>query len=533
VTQGGRLVFDPDFLTAEDGAGNVKRFSRAERAVLRALAARPGVIFSRQSLLDAMSGDGSDSSDRNVDFVINRLRRKLGDAARAPRYIGTQYGEGYWWLPQDRPPDAGTARAFIVVGPLRAVSPARADDGRLRLFAETLRRHLAGQTPTDQPVVFDADCPDAAAFPGERPRYGVELDAFTAEGGLDCAVTVRDFSSGRVLHVSRVELDPTPATDDIGNLASGIVAAIWRGTAHRGDTPPAPDAEPLPIRMHRAGLLLTGSHSGVEVEQRLRAMLDADPDDHETRLMLATGIHSRFIMGGAAQFRANPNVPSAACDELERLVTVAVPHVQGDAIHTLAAAKLLYFLDRGHERIAVGMAEHALARSTAIVAALAVVGQMRQFEGDIEGGTELLDRALTMCAGSSVFTSYLHSIKLNGALATGRRDLIERSYEALLVATPGAGPYFELHCAGYIPADMPMALQERIAGHDAGEAAALARYSHFAQGRLFKRESHRANHARGVLLPLCRALGTGFVPNDIKRDLPSLFAAGGAIRAAV
>ena len=524
---GGKLDFAPGFVTARDDVGRVVRFTRAERAILSTLATRPGMIFSRQRLLDIIAGEGSDSGDRSIDFVVNRLRRKLGDAARSPRYIATQYGEGYWWIPQVAPPDAGTANAFVVVGPIRVIPPAHVADGRVLLFAEMLRAALDRQTAPERTVVLDADCPNVAAFGDARPSYAVELDALAPGDRLDCAITAREFASGRVLHVSRLTLEPVPAADDVEALAGDVVAALWRATT-RGAAP-APDAKPLPLRMHDAGLQLAASTTGVEVEQRLRATLAADPDDYETRLMLATGIHSRFIMGGAAQFMADPyTAPLAACDELEQLVTAAIPHIEDDPIHMMAAAKLLYFLDRGHDRVAMSMAERGLAGSTAIIAALTVVGQMRQYDGDIVGGAELLERALAMGERGTVFSAYLYSIRLNGALASGEKERIERAYTELIADQPPAVPHFELHCAGYL--DMSDALRQRVAGHDARSAAALVRYSHFTQGRLFKRENHRSNYMRGVLLAFCRAQGADFVPGDIKRNLPTLFAEDGSLR---
>ena len=525
-----KLDFAPGFVSASDGTGRTLRFSRAERAILVTLAARPGMIFSRQRLLDAIAGEGSDSTDRSIDFLINRLRRKLGDAARAPRYIATQYGEGYWWVPQDRLPDSPTAGAFVVVGPIRAIAPARQADGRILLFAESLRQALGRRMAEGRLVVLDPDCPHAAVFTGPKPSYAVELDVLDPDGHLGCALSTRDFASGKVLHVSRWELDPLPHSEAIDALAADIVAALWRATTHGDDGPPVPQSEPLPIRMQQAGVQLAGSHNGVEVEQRLRAMLALNPDDPQIRLMLATAIHSRFIMGGAAQFLTDPDGPPAACDELEQLIMRATPQGLDDPLHTLSMAKLLYFLDRGHDRVAVSMAEAELVRSTAVVAALAVVGQIRQYEGDIEGGAELLDRAVTMTAKSSVLATYLHAIRLNGALATGERKRIEAVYAELLDTDANAAPHFELHLAGYRLEAMPAALRARVEGHDRAAAAALVRYGHFVQGRLFKRESHRANYMRGVLLAFCRTLGTDFVPAHIKRDVPSLFVPDGSLR---
>ena len=94
----GRMSFDPGFLSGIDPQGKTVKFSRAERAILLKFVQNPKIVVTRDDLLDAVSGPGSDAADRNIDFMINRLRRKLDDAARDPIYIATQYGEGYVWV---------------------------------------------------------------------------------------------------------------------------------------------------------------------------------------------------------------------------------------------------------------------------------------------------------------------------------------------------------------------------------------------------------------------------------------------------
>lgn len=110
----GDLIFDRSLISARDNSGEELTFTRAERALLSALIAHPRRVLSRNALLDAMSGTGSDASDRNVDFVINRLRAKLGDPARSPRFIATRYGEGYVWVAEPTQP----ADALLVIGPV-------------------------------------------------------------------------------------------------------------------------------------------------------------------------------------------------------------------------------------------------------------------------------------------------------------------------------------------------------------------------------------------------------------------------------
>ena len=69
--------------------------TRTEFDVLAALSARPGVVFSRRQLLDAVWTESWVGNQHLVDVHIGHLRRKLGDDPAAPRYVTTVRGVGY------------------------------------------------------------------------------------------------------------------------------------------------------------------------------------------------------------------------------------------------------------------------------------------------------------------------------------------------------------------------------------------------------------------------------------------------------
>jgi len=66
-----------------------------EFQLVAALARKPGRIFTRAQLLDAVRGDDADAFDRAIDTHIKNIRRKIERDARQPRYILTVYGMGY------------------------------------------------------------------------------------------------------------------------------------------------------------------------------------------------------------------------------------------------------------------------------------------------------------------------------------------------------------------------------------------------------------------------------------------------------
>jgi len=58
------------------------------------LAARPGVVFSRTALLKVWNGD-TYVTERTVDAVVGRLRRKIERDAQDPELILTGWCGGY------------------------------------------------------------------------------------------------------------------------------------------------------------------------------------------------------------------------------------------------------------------------------------------------------------------------------------------------------------------------------------------------------------------------------------------------------
>jgi DNA-binding response OmpR family regulator len=66
-----------------------------EFELVRALAERPGRVFTRQALLERLWGDSDYRDPRTIDVHVRHLREKLERDARRPEYIFTVRGVGY------------------------------------------------------------------------------------------------------------------------------------------------------------------------------------------------------------------------------------------------------------------------------------------------------------------------------------------------------------------------------------------------------------------------------------------------------
>ena len=75
--------------------GELVELTRQEFDLLYQLAARPGIVFSRASLLDNVWSDDTYVTERTVDTVISRLRRKIEQDPQDPEMILTAWGIGY------------------------------------------------------------------------------------------------------------------------------------------------------------------------------------------------------------------------------------------------------------------------------------------------------------------------------------------------------------------------------------------------------------------------------------------------------
>jgi two-component system alkaline phosphatase synthesis response regulator PhoP len=90
----GDLVLDPPRLAVSRGGVPVD-LTPTEFRLLATLAARPGRVFTRAQLLEAVGAEGGESFDRAIDAHVKNLRRKLEPDTRRPRYVLTVYGMGY------------------------------------------------------------------------------------------------------------------------------------------------------------------------------------------------------------------------------------------------------------------------------------------------------------------------------------------------------------------------------------------------------------------------------------------------------
>lgn len=516
--QFGSLVFDENLHSARDAAGGEVTFTRAERTLLSTFMAHPRRVLTRNALLDAMSGVGSDASDRNVDFLINRLRAKLGDPARSPRFIATRYGEGYVWVAEPAEP----ADALVVVGPVHGIARAGALERVAKaLLTELVEQLDAATSPGQQVRLEERFSPKSST----KTKFSLEVSVFPGGGRLHGALVLRQMPGGDVIGMSRIAAAQLAEVPDlVAETVQQFRSLIWQRHALGMVDAPAAGAPPLYLAMHDAARLITAStRSWVESAEQVRAALAANPDDPQARLMWGLSLYAQVIMGTGGQILPEAERISIE-DEIEASALAALPGVAANPMLKLSVAKLLLFVARGHTAMAERLAEEAFEVSTAFAASFAILGQARMMRGRLAEGIDLLERGLEMAEPGTEFSIYIMVTLCGGKLAVedyaGLATLLAHLHEISPITRVNVAPFCVL-------AHEPLSPQNQaiLAGMGEERARRSIAYIHMTSARQYEDVRYQRNVLRGFAHHLVQIYGPDVVPPHLKAILEP--AAGG------
>jgi DNA-binding response OmpR family regulator len=105
ILRGGALALDRTSCRVTLNGAEVN-LTATEFRLLEFLMSRPGVVYSREQLLDAVWGHDRAVTDRTVDVYILRLRQKIEPDAATPSLIRAVRGFGYSFNEQSMEPTA-------------------------------------------------------------------------------------------------------------------------------------------------------------------------------------------------------------------------------------------------------------------------------------------------------------------------------------------------------------------------------------------------------------------------------------------
>ena len=535
--------FASDFTSAQNHTGEILHFTRSEARALAALTRAAKRLVTREQLLDALGGEGSDKNDRTVDFLINRLRRKLSDDARNPRYIATRYGEGYIWIADLAPSIEDFEKAHMIVGPIQGLHLLGDQRNRGELLAREILRAVKAELSPDFTVAYAVDCPPASAFQEAAPRQSIELTFFLAGDELNCIVTAREFRTGLILAMQRAVLnDRDTPLSEAHRVAEKVVTALlnqsWRALATRAES-----EGPLPVSMIAAttdtiadGSTQTDSNRKLfevieqqqrqklavwrQTDRRLKELRAADPDDPQLKILQGIHIHTKYVTLGLKLFAEG--IDTRAEDEaiIETLALEALPYVQTVPEYAIMAAKLLHFVDQGYADLAKTLAEDAYRSSVSIARSMTVIGQLRAFAGETDGALQCLEQALNLAKPGSQSHLYTLIIKCQALIAAGRWNEVKSAKQELYSMSAPLSLFLE---PLFTDPDRPsFRAKAAMLTFNKTRAGALLQFNHYVSSRLFTDPAHRSNAIRTPLTMVTRRFGPDVLPHEIRTSYPDL-----------
>src|ERR687895_2135910 len=88
--------------------GESVHLTPTEYRLLETMATNPGKLLTHHWLLKKVWGPGYGTESNYLRLYVRQLRQKLGDTPSEPRWITTEPGLGYRWLPEvNKEPDGG------------------------------------------------------------------------------------------------------------------------------------------------------------------------------------------------------------------------------------------------------------------------------------------------------------------------------------------------------------------------------------------------------------------------------------------
>jgi len=100
MLQAGDLSLDRERREATVRGARVE-LTKQEFDLLYLMASRPGAVFTRTALLEEVWSDDTYVTDRTVDTVISRVRRKIERDPQDPELLLTAWGVGYKFADRD------------------------------------------------------------------------------------------------------------------------------------------------------------------------------------------------------------------------------------------------------------------------------------------------------------------------------------------------------------------------------------------------------------------------------------------------
>lgn len=496
------LTFQPDMLTAKREDGTTVRLSRQEHALLLRFVRHPHTLITRAELLEALGSKKDNLSERNIDYLVNRLRKRLGDTARDSRFIATRYGDGYIWVAD--PVKSEPISAFLLIGPVYGSS------GDLDIVGDFLNR-LATNISTEtggQQIIMQS--PDWKPDPHGRDALDYTLDVSThiEDGTVHLAMVLREGRSRRIVESFRRKWLQESGFDRIDELSHEISCALWY------------HALLIDLGAEAAVMWLDDKSRWRDSVAYLHLKRENEPARADTSVMLALNAYMKLIRSIHAPL--GDDAWEVLETEIENLALKALPDAHKHSHLLLSIAKLLRFIDRGYLELAGRLTNEAFQDSTSFAEVFAMIGQIEASGGEVDDAVRLYDKAISMIEPNSKFHIHLLILKIFALMAGNNRADAYNSVVDLHNVTPvnkvTFGLLFVPPKAGQLCSDA----ERMFAAMTHEDGRHLTRYMFKAWARQFQRHEHQRNIMSGFVHHIQRHHGSDYIAPEISKRFPEL-----------
>lgn len=516
----GDLVFEDDLVFAHTGNQKKIKFSKHERALLALFISHPGKLLTRDMLLNAVQHTEAETFDRNIDYLISRLRRKLNDSAHQSQFVATQYGEGYIWVAKQRfKPPLISKKIYLSIGPIYGLTRAKEKNESAVTFASDLMRALQDKFGKLRRIDLLPSTDSENIEYHHKARYALELSFLTLNDPLTCSLVVFNRKIGQILATFRYLFQqnflPEQHLKSVAELAEEIKEKIVNAQIFRHDEQSALDTDPLPVGLYKAAKLFSPDEEKInEVEIKLRQHLREAPQASRAAILLATNIHSQICIG---KFNDIESLEK----EISSLILNHLDGIKGDALYLSAAAERLYEL--GQHELGETLAQKALELDPSLAACNMAIGRILILQGYIHKGLAYYDHCLEMTRKDSTFYHLLQLRKCIAYKALGDQnkvlELTNYLLDKELTSFRKNGLKFSFLADEHkssIPELNSIATSKQ-------DVLYYLKVLHYAAAKPFSHQQHRENILGGAVRLFTDCYGAELVPESIKLSVPNLF----------
>jgi len=379
---------------------------------------------------------------------------------------------------------------------------------------DQLRDMIAADLGAGRKVVIAGNGVPAAT---DRLHYSLQVSFHAESGRLNCAANLREMPSKRIVKAFGLPLDIANAasfTSAAALVSTGVIGAVRQALADASTGLGTPIDAPPETRLQSATSLLSVSNAKwLASGEQLRGERQQNPFNADTALQWCLHLFAGLVLTNPFN-RMSLEERDRIESEIEVTVLECLPAIEANPVLNLAAAKLLYFINRGHLELAEDLAERAFARTSDFAAALPILGQLRGTRGNFRDAIVFFDRGITMADPPAGFVLHMQVLKCIALLAAGDRAALDAVAAVIDLSSDCPPEIARMIRLMIAPADrkLSVALAQALAAAGPSGAIGVIEYVYFTGARQLTSEQARANVMRGLIAHVTGLYGAKAVP---------------------